>query len=193
MATKAARPIGGWTDKGLPPPLDKTILFCSAPVRDELMGSLDLYAEIKDSGKELLRAHGHKDLKGSFARFQAYIRQAKTFYEGAEILHHRASPLNFYYSFLNLAKALILLRDPNFVDRNLTHGIIQKPAAGSLRKQKIIIQPHGVFPNFYRLVTGHRLLNNATLRITDLLGYSSDVQFEYENSDMGLSHFFAPS
>jgi YaaC-like Protein len=186
----AARPITSWRRKGFPAPLNKRILRSSASIRDELIASLDFYSEIKKAGKEILRAKGHTDLANSYARFQAYIRQAKTFFESAENLHHRASPLNYYYSFMNLAKALILLRTPSFVDSNLTHGITQQPTPGSLKKQKIIIRKDGVFPMFYQIVTGHKLTNNATLKITDLLGYTSDVGFEYTKLKFGTSRYY---
>ena len=176
---RPARQITSWLGAGFPPPLDETVLHCGADLRDEIFASLEFYSEIKTSGKELLRANGHTNLADSFSRFQAYVRQARTFYEGAEALHHRASPLNFYYAFMNLAKALILLRKPTFVNRKLTHGIIYRPITGSLRKQAIEIGTHGVFPLFYEIATNHRLTNNSKLRITDLFGYASDVEFEY--------------
>ncbi len=91
---------------------------------------------------------------------------------------------------MNLAKALILLHTPTFVDRNLTHGITQRSALGSLKKQKIIIHATGVFPQFYELVTGHQLTNNSTLKITDLLGYASDVEYEYQRLKYGTDRSF---
>ncbi len=176
---KSPRPIGHWIAKGFAPPFQKAVLSSSGNIRDELLGSLDMYAEIKLIGKDLLKANGHADLSAAYLRFQAYIRQAKAFFEAAETLHHRASPLNYYYAFMNLAKGLIFLRTPTFVDHNLTHGITQKATKGSIRKQRIIIKKLGVFPLFYKLVTSRQMANNASLGVGDLLGYSSDVLFEY--------------
>jgi hypothetical protein len=149
---RPARDFTNWLNSGFPAPLHKNILQCSTQIADELIAALDFYAEIKQSGKSILRAKGHTNLAEAYTQFRAYIRQAKTFYEGAEALHHRASPLNYYYSFMNLAKALLLLNSPGFVDRGLTHGISPQSAIGSLKKQKIIVRPHGIFPLFYKLV-----------------------------------------
>ena len=106
------------------------------------------------------------------------------------MLHHRASPLQYYYAFMNIAKAYILLRTPTFVDQNLHHGITQQPTTGALRKQKIIVRTTGVFPLFYELVTGHKLTNNSALKVVDLLGYATDVQFEYLKLKYGKIRIF---
>src|ERR1035438_558707 len=41
---------------------------------------------------------------------RAYIRQAEGFYRGACVLPWKSSPLNYYYSFMNLVKALAVVR-----------------------------------------------------------------------------------
>ena len=176
---RPASPIPSWRSKGYPPPFDKNVLSCSASVQDEIIASFDFYAEIRELGKELLRTNHHTNPAKSFTRFQAYIRQAKTFYETAAVLHHRASPLNYYYSFMNIAKALVLLRTPNFVDRNLKHGISPNSKSASLRRQRVIAKGAGVFPIFYEAATGKTLSNKSSLKIVDLLGYVTDVTYEY--------------
>jgi hypothetical protein len=182
---KAARPIGGWRGRAIPYPFDKRILSCSGSVQDEILASIDMYAEIKDGGKELLKANGHQNLSKAYLRFQAYIRQAKTFYEAAELLHHRAGALNYYYSFLNFSKALIYLKNPTFIDHNLHHGIKPKPTSGSLRKQHIQITQDGVLPRFYKLVTDQQISAGAKIKVADLLGYCSDVEYEYAKLKYG--------
>jgi hypothetical protein len=175
---KAARPIVNWNAKGFPHPFNKQVLTCSGSVRDEILASIDMYAEIKDGGMELLKANGHQNLSEAYLRFQAYIRQAKTFYEAADALHHRAGALIYYYSFLNIAKALIFLKNPAFVDHNLHHGIKSRPTIGSLGEQHIQITQDGALQRFYKLVTGQEIAG-AKLKVADLLGYCSDVQYEY--------------
>src|SRR5262249_36884580 len=150
---------------------DKQALNCSRDVRGEILASIDMYAEIKDGGEELLKAHGHENLSQAYLRFQAYVRQAKTFYEAAETLHHRASPLNYYYSFLNFFKALIFLSDPAFTDPFLHHGLTPKVSNGPLRDQQIEVRSDGAFPKLYKLVTDQPISTGTNLKITDLLGY----------------------
>ncbi len=91
------RPASSYTNyiqKNFPAPFFKAELACAAPVKSEIIGSLEMYSEVKAFGKDLLKAHGHQDLSEAFLQFQAYTRQARTFFEAAEALHHRASPLN---------------------------------------------------------------------------------------------------
>jgi hypothetical protein len=187
---RAARPFDSWYRLGFGAPFNKNVLHCSPNVRDELMAALEFYSEIKTAGKELLRSNGHTNLAEAYLQFRAYIRQATTFYQAAEALHHRASPLNFYYSFMNLAKAVILLRTPNFVNHNLMHGISPQSKAGSLRKQKLSVKSNGVFPMFYKTIVGRPFSQNASLKIADLLGYVSDVQHEYVKLQYGPKRSF---
>jgi hypothetical protein len=176
---RPASQIPFWTTSLFPPSLNKSVLSCTGNIQGELLASFDFYAEINEIGKRLLKSNHHPNPNNSFGRFQAYVRQAKTFYETAEILHHRASPLNYYYSFMNLAKALTFLHDHTFVDRNLKHGIIQRPQNGSLRRQRVVVRKAGVFPAFYETTTRKTLPNNSSLSIVDLLSYVSDVGFEF--------------
>jgi hypothetical protein len=69
---KAARSIVNWNAKGFPHPFNKQVLTCSGSVRDEILASIDMYAEIKDGGMELLKANGHQNLSEAYLRFQAY-------------------------------------------------------------------------------------------------------------------------
>src|SRR5216683_5730534 len=160
-----------------PPPLNKGVLSCSGSVRDEILGAIKLYSEVNEFGRELLRANGHAKPATAFPRFQAYIRQANTFFEAAEVLHPRASPLNYYYAFMNFAKALILLKDSKFVDQRLTHGLAPNSSGGSLRRQFVHVARKGVYPLFHRHVTGKTPKPQLRMRAVDLLSYCTDVGF----------------
>ncbi|HKP24675.1 MAG TPA: YaaC family protein [Dongiaceae bacterium] len=180
-----ARPVYGWIGEWLPAPFAKRRLHTSDTVRNELFASLDLYANVRDFGDEILRKKGHTNLRASYGKLQAYLRQAKAFYESAETLHFRASPLNYYYAFMNYAKAVSLLRDPLFVDKKLRHGLMAGEAAHSLRKHRVGVQSSGVFPQFYQHITGSNLAGGGKLSICALLGYVPDVQFEYGQLKLG--------
>lgn len=133
-------PFNRFYQKAFYPPFRKIELACASSVQGELIGSLELYSEVKAFGKDLLRANGHTNISDAFLQFQAYIRQARAFFEAAQVLHHRASPLNYYYAFMNFAKAYILLRTPGFVDRNLVHGLRHTVNSNTLRKQDLKVQ-----------------------------------------------------
>jgi hypothetical protein len=113
-----------WNCANFPDQFFKIQMPTTNRISNELLASIQLYSEIKDIGKKILASNGHKDLAKSFLILQSYIRQAVKFYEAAEVLHYRASPLIYYYSFMNLAKAYICLQDPTFVDSGLTHGLM---------------------------------------------------------------------
>jgi YaaC-like Protein len=185
---KPARPIGGWL-VGFYPPFEKVPLGCATSVRDELIASIKLYSEVEPFGTDLLQARGHQNAAQAFRQFQAYIRQALTFFEAAEVLHHRASPLNYYYACMNFAKAYILLQTPGFIDKGLKHGLGHSPQAPSLQSQQLQISKNGVFPLFYESVTGISLSKGATFKIVDLLGYVSDVQYEYSKLEYGVARW----
>ena len=181
-----ARPIAIWWG-AFPPPFQKIVLRSSDTIRSELLGSLKLFAEVKDLGKELLKVNGHQATTAAFLGFQAYIRQGCTFYEAAEVLHHRASPLNYYYAFLNFAKALILLRTPSFQDHNLQHGLTADSISSNTRKQSIIVKHNGVFPLFYRQVMGKHVAPQTKLTLASLFAYCQDIGFEYHALKYGIS------
>jgi hypothetical protein len=65
--------------KNFPAPFFKAELACAAPVKGEIIGSLEMYSEVKAFGRDLLKARGHQDLTTAFLQFQAYMRQARTF------------------------------------------------------------------------------------------------------------------
>lgn len=182
---KPARPITGYFSETFHPPFNRSLLACSAPVLGELIGSLELFSEVKSFGKDLLKMNGHQQLGEAFVKFQAYIRQARTFFEGAEVLHHRASPLNYYYAFMNFAKAYIFLRTPGFVDNKLVHGLFYRAQSGGLRKQSVHVDTKGVFPLLYRQVTGAAFSASSKMKVADLLGYVTDVSYEFAKLKYG--------
>jgi hypothetical protein len=188
---RPASHFNGYYSKAFPAPFFKQALGCTASVQSEILGSLDLYAEVKPIGKELLKVRGHATLTESFLQFQAYIRQARTFFEAAESLHHRASPLNYYYAFMNFAKAWILVSNPGFVDDGLVHGLQYKATSGNLRKQTLRVLSNGVFPKFYKETTRVTINNPVRFRIVDLLSYVTDIRYEYGLLKYGKPQSFA--
>jgi hypothetical protein len=127
-----ARHVAQWIIRPLPPPFHRQPLISNDTVRRELISSLELYSEIRDLGQELLHAHGHPNSLKSFRRFQAYVRQGVSFFNSAETLPYRSSPLLFYYSFMNLAKAASFLRDPHYPFGHINHGLTPGRRPGGL-------------------------------------------------------------
>src|SRR6267143_5486899 len=100
-------------------------LSTTRPVPTEIFSALSYLSEIPSVGKEFVAARNPHvaDVELVYRRFRAFLRQARTFWDAAQPLHHRAGPLNYYYSFLNLAKAYICLAYPDPVAGRPHHGL----------------------------------------------------------------------
>jgi YaaC-like Protein len=167
-------------------PFPTRSLSTNCPTKDEVFASLEYVSEVKKASTEFISRFGHSkaQVKDIQPKFKAFIRQAKTFYESAELLHHRASPLLYYYSFLNLAKSYLCLHRPNFVGGNIHHGLQHTFTNGGLKKQNVKVK-HGVFPQLYNQLYGNTFPLNTNISIINALGYSSDIAFEYEKTNYG--------
>jgi len=174
-----------YLSRSFPAPLNRTTLSTNDNVRRELISSIQLYSEVKDLGRTLLRRFGHPDAKKSFDRFQSYIRQSIAFFEGAETLRYRSSPLLYYYSFMNLVKAITFLRDPTFPFGHIHHGLIPSRKNGVLANHFVTVAGSGVFPRFYSQLTGNIVQSHSKLTIKALLGYVSAISFEYTHLNFG--------
>jgi len=84
------------------------------------------------------------------------IQQARRFYEAAGKTPIHVRPLLVYYGMLHLAKAVVLLRDPDAITtvESQKHGIAtpRTRRAQPYWRQKVCIQPNGVFPSCLRSV-----------------------------------------
>lgn len=184
---RPARPITGYIREIQLKPLERIDLRTNDTVKNEVFGSLAFISEVEEVGAQFLRDRGHTgNIKKRYLQLQAFLRQAKTFYDAADALHYRASSLNYYYSFLNLVKAYITITDPAYVDRRTGHGLTHEGKEFPLSHQYVRSQRSGVFPKFYQLVTERSLKPRTRLKIADLLGYCSDVALEYEQAAFGF-------
>jgi hypothetical protein len=74
-------------------------------------------------------------------------------------------------------------------DANLQHGLTTKPISINLKRQGIVAKSNGVFPMFYQQLTGKRIPNDLRLRFVDLLGYATDVGYEFRKLKYGTRPF----
>jgi hypothetical protein len=163
---------------------------CSAD--EEIFGALSFYCDVEDAGKKLvqgLTGFEGKQRDDTYDLFQAFIRQGEAFFSSARHLQHRASPLFYYYAFLNLAKAHIALRKPDLFATPFKHGLSHRYAAkDDFNSQTVRIGEVGVFPELYELLTDERLPKSCSFRIVELLGYLTDISFEYQNASFGVPY-----
>ncbi|RCK20061.1 hypothetical protein TH8_19500 [Thalassospira profundimaris] len=166
---------------------EKHVLSSTVSTREDAFSSLEFISEIEENGIEFLRAHGHtKNLKTTWKYLQAFIRQAKTFYESAESLNYRASSLSYYYAFHNLAKAYIAVQNPDGIRGRMNHGLILPLNPTQNNKQSIEVRG-GAFQLFYELLTKNRIPNKTRLNLRNLLAFCTDVQLEYGLCGYGIT------
>jgi hypothetical protein len=186
MFTRSLRPRTSFRSSHFYNPLDKRIMKTSGSVKDDILGSIQQYSEVKDLGYDLLKRQSHPDLDLSFKQLQAYIRQGLTFFGAAYQTHYRSSPLVYYYAFMNFAKAIVFLYDYHqFQSGKIYHGLTTPvPGSDNFRDHSIEVKTDGVFQKFYTKVLGEGVAN-TTLGILDLLSYISDLTHEFRTFKLG--------
>ena len=131
-----------------------------------------------------------------------YIRQASEFYEAARAARANTAPLIYYYSFLNLAKALCEFRQPNFHRHPecYRHGLSWTPDRLKLAdpvKEKIRVTTRGVWHVLWESLTNLPCpaANPTNLMIKDMFSYCPEVSVECQNTlgkDLQLLHMKNP-
>ena len=120
-----------------------------------------------------------------------WIDQAETYYLDSIHSNWRSAGLLYYYSFLNLAKALLVAKR-RFKYKALDTSVIHHGLSASLqdisslKDYEIQIFPpsmrgnKNVFSNFYEIVTNCKwdYQNPVTIKLQDILGYCPDVSVE---------------
>jgi hypothetical protein len=185
---RPARAYSGKIRKNISP-RERIELASNCTAAEECFSILQYYSEVEEVGLKFIGSFGHRRKKEVYLQFQSFIRQAKSFYESAEKLHYRSSALLYYYSFLNLAKALITLKEPHLVKGKTNHGIKPGNLSDQFNQQTLkILNDNGVFSHLYKEITGEKL-NNAETRVSlvRLLGYCTDIT--YENYITKLSEY----
>jgi YaaC-like protein len=156
-----ARSFSGWIR--LPVSQSRTLLFTGIDIECELWTALEYYSEVEEVGLHLIQTKGLQPQslpQEIFKFFQAYVRQAKSYYSSAKTLHYRSSSLLYYYSFLSLVKAYLLLQDPKWImgrtTRSVQHGLSYKSSATNTDFQLEVIRVcEGIFPMFYKAETSN--------------------------------------
>lgn len=156
-------------------------LNTSREIDDELWSILDFYSEIDSFGLEFIKNLGIKNSliqKRLHKHFQAHIRQAKGYYYSAKVLPIRSSPLLYYYSFMNLAMAILVIQQPSIIEKKLSHGLSYNlKTILPFKKQSINVFSKGVFPMLYNWYFNHNLTIKH-LNISSLFNYCTDIMYE---------------
>lgn len=204
--TTSPRPFTGWIIKRLD--ADKLEVATShLPLDEEYWLALRHPTEVQAVGFDLLRgthpgfaALTTQEQESTWREFRAYARQAEGFYRAASALHWKSSPLNYYYSFMNLAKAMMVSRGslpskPSSQPRKLRHGLtatVVPGTSGTPDKWSLSSQStNDVFPQLYRLMIGTSLPAGTMLDSLELLQYVSSVAWQLYKCNRGPCAWWA--
>lgn len=155
------------------------LLIHSGEIDDELWAILEYYSEIESVGLEFLRGQGilnATERKAVFNKFQAYVRQAKSFYQSAKLVPSRSSPLLYYFCFHNLAKASLVVNKRAF---SAYHGL-KYPGAKSgnsnFSSERLGVDG-GVFKELYKWYFD-TLEVPRNFNIRPLFTYCTDISYQ---------------
>lgn len=137
--------------------------------------------------------------KGSIHAQEAtasWVDQAKAYYLDAEKCDWRSSGLLYYYSFLNLAKVVLVskgkLKVEDIQSKHIYHGLhsSDKSSPSSLLDYEITICPppnkkggsRNIFATFYEAVTNEPwpFKKDICIKLKEILGYCDDISAELE-------------
>jgi hypothetical protein len=129
----------------------------------------------------------NRDRQSAANNIKLYIRQAADFYEAARLAKANTAPLIYYYSFLNLAKALCEFKMPQLHKRpeSYRHGLSWRPSAQylvDLQKEYVTVSRRGIWHLLWEALMGVRCpaANPTKLRIADLFAYCPEISVECE-------------
>ena len=130
-----------------------------------------------------------KDKRAIGRNLKLYIRHASEFYEAAGAAKANTAPLIYYYSFLNLAKALCELRSPEFHKRSecYKHGVSWRPdpqRVADPAKETVSITTRGVWHVLWEALTQKPCpaTNPTKLGIKKLFSYCPEVSVESDQT-----------
>jgi hypothetical protein len=158
-------------------------LVCGRSIADEIFAAFSAFFEVTEEGVGYLKRAtqlNDADCEKLFLIIQGFLRQARTFFSSADRLHHRASPLFYYYSFLNLAKARLALALPQLflTQTRLRHGLTTATPKPQF-EDELIRTSDGVFPLLYQACTGVSLGAGHEMNVVECFQYVTDVNFNF--------------
>jgi YaaC-like Protein len=156
---------------------------------DELFGALRLVADVRAEGLQLVGSYSPgitpHTADRAYRRFAAFTGQAENYYRSAKVLPYRSSALLYYYSFLNLAKAALAVRNITFKDH---HGLTPDYGTGprALTQMRVQVRRDGVFQALFHLIFSQSI-QNVHFQLARLLAYNSEISVQYDRVAAGPS------
>lgn len=130
-----------------------------------------------------------KERKAVARNVKLYIQQATDFYEAAHDAKPNTAPLIYYYSFLNLAKALCEFKHPRLHEQaeSYRHGVSWRPNPQymvDLKKEEVSVSTRGVWHLLWENLTDtpRSIANPTRLRIRNLFCFCPEVSIEHQRT-----------
>lgn len=127
-----------------------------------------------------------RDREAISRNLKLYVQQASEFYAAAATAKPNTAPLIYYYSFLNLAKALCELKRPNFHRQGecYKHGISWRPDPKRLvnpARETVALSTRGVWHVLWEAVMDRQCpaRNPTKIFISHLFSFCPEVSVEY--------------
>ncbi|MEW6659391.1 MAG: YaaC family protein [Thermodesulfobacteriota bacterium] len=118
-----------------------------------------------------------------------YIKHAYEFYETGKSARSNTAPLFYYYSFLNLGKALCEIKNPLFHKQreSYKHGISWKPNPDylvNIFKESVFLNIRGVWHVLWESISNNRCLipQQLNLPIIELFSFCPEISDEFERT-----------
>ena len=168
-----------------PSPSGSVHNFLEPASRDLIWKWIELLANNPTEGRKLFP--GNLAAKNRLWReFHNYVRQARAYDDAANTVRGNSSGLLQYYGLLNLAKAELLITDPNAVmTPPLRHGLVFRRSPGdSISGDAVEVAP-GVFPLLYQKRTGFQLPLGTRLSVKRLLSHIPEIGWELVRLSFG--------
>lgn len=175
-----------WREDGFP--ILRETLKTGIPIEKELWIMLRSFSEVKTRGRELFKRYNiaNKDITRVTKRFRSYIRQSESYWQAASKTSYKSSSLLYYYSFMNLVKAYLVLENPG-LQPDLYHGLkySTKDPHGTLKKKFIDTgsDNKSIYAQYYKKVFNSSVPNR--LNIISLLSYSTEIGYQFLSGKFG--------
>ena len=112
--------------------------------------------------------------------FRNYVQQGRAYFEAGDAVSGRSAALLYYYAFLNLAKAELLVKKSSVLADKVRHGLIFKPGDQLLTGHVEVSD--GVFPNLYTARTGLLLMQGTKIPIRRVFACIPEIGWDFEQA-----------
>lgn len=164
----------------------ETILATSNSAEEEYWSMLKMPYKVTNPQLDIPKRHGITDKQVKLAalkRYGGFIQQAEANWRAARHADFHSSPLLYYYCFMNLMKAELVLRNPDMSEK-LKHGLGIKNTNLPARFENLeALTNDGIFKEYYKLVYG---VNPPTkLKIKEIINYLQEMSFQLVQGNFG--------